>query len=176
MRLTTKSRFAVTAMLDVALRQSSGPVALSAIGKRHQISVSYLEQLFARLRRAGLVTAVRGPGGGYVLERELSDITVAEIVMSVDDSLNPAAAAQAGEPGADDPMTQDLWSSLGDRMASFLSSVNLQTLVDEQIAKGVEIERPVPAKTGVQPRPTVRPMKVNAPNSVFALASSLFSK
>lgn len=175
MRLTTKSRFAVTAMLDVALRQSSGPVALSAIGKRHQISVSYLEQLFARLRRAGLVTAVRGPGGGYVLERELADITVAEIVMSVDDSLNPATTAP-GEPGADDPMTQDLWSSLGDRMASFLSSVNLQTLVDEQIAKGVEIERPMPAKTGVQPRPAQRPLKVNAPNSVFALAGSLFSK
>jgi Rrf2 family iron-sulfur cluster assembly transcriptional regulator len=152
-------------MLDLALRQQSGPVALSAIGKRHQISVSYLEQLFARLRRAGLVTAVRGPGGGYVLDREATDITVADIVASVDDGPAP------GEP-AEDMLTRDLWANVGDRLASYLSSITLAQLTAEQVAKGVKVEPVQPAKSGVSPRSPIKPMKITAPNSVFALAAA----
>lgn len=169
MRLTTKGRFAVTAMLDVAMRQHAGPVALSAIGKRHQISVSYLEQLFSRLRRAGLVMAVRGPGGGYVLEREARNITVADVVASVDEA---QAAGEGAGPAADDAMTRDLWTSLGERMASFMASVILQKLVDDQVAKGMKVEQTPPVKSGVLPRPVHKPLKINAPNSVFALASA----
>jgi Rrf2 family iron-sulfur cluster assembly transcriptional regulator len=170
MRLTTKGRFAVTAMLDVAMRQHAGPVALSAIGKRHQISVSYLEQLFSRLRRAGLVMAVRGPGGGYVLEREASHITVADVVASVDDA--QTGRDETGGPAGDDAMTRDLWTTLGERMASFMASVSLQKLVDDQVAKGVKVEPVTPVKSGVLPRPAHKPLKINAPNSVFALASA----
>ena len=88
MRLTTKGRFAVTAMIDLALRQNSGPVTLAAISQRQQISLSYLEQLFGKLRRNDLVESTRGPGGGYTLGRNPSDITVSEIIMSVDEPID----------------------------------------------------------------------------------------
>ena len=88
MRLTTKGRFAVTALLDVALRSSDGPVNLAAVSERQQISLSYLEQLFGKLRRNGLVDSVRGPGGGYVIARELDTISVAHIVIAVDEPLD----------------------------------------------------------------------------------------
>ena len=93
MRLTTKGRFAVTAMIDLGLRQSSGPVTLAAISQRHQISLSYLEQLFGKLRRHELVESTRGPGGGYTLARKAGDITVADIIVSVDE---PIDATQCG--------------------------------------------------------------------------------
>jgi Rrf2 family protein len=93
MRLTTKGRFAVTAMIDLALRQSSGPVTLAAISQRQQISLSYLEQLFGKLRRHDLVESTRGPGGGYTLGRKPSEITVADIIVSVDE---PIDATQCG--------------------------------------------------------------------------------
>ena len=88
MRLTTKGRFAVTAMIDLALRQQEGPVTLSGISERQQISLSYLEQLFGKLRRAALVSSVRGPGGGYRLTKPLNEITVASIIHAVDESLD----------------------------------------------------------------------------------------
>lgn len=88
MRLTTKGRFAVTAMIDLGLRQSNGPVTLAAISQRQQISLSYLEQLFGKLRRHELVESTRGPGGGYTLARKPADITVAEIILSVDEPID----------------------------------------------------------------------------------------
>ena len=93
MRLTTKGRFAVTAMIDLALRQNSGPVTLAAISQRQQISLSYLEQLFGKLRRNELVESTRGPGGGYTLARKAADITVTDIITSVDE---PIDATQCG--------------------------------------------------------------------------------
>ena len=177
MRLTTKGRFAVTAMIDLGLRQNNGPVTLAAISQRQQISLSYLEQLFGKLRRHELVESTRGPGGGYTLGRKASEITVADIIVSVDE---PIDATQCGgkENCQDDGtrcMTHDLWSSLNSRMVEFLDSVSLQKLVDDQLAKGVMVESTPHVKKAVFASPIVKPIRVNAPNSVFALGNA-FSK
>ena len=171
MRLTTKGRFAVTAMIDLALRQASGPVTLAAISQRQHISLSYLEQLFGRLRRHQLVESTRGPGGGYTLGRRASDITVADIILSVDEPIDATQCGGKenchGEGGR--CMTHDLWTSLNARMLEFLESVTLQKLVDDQHANGVEIEDKPATKRAISSTPVVKPIRVNAPNSVFAL-------
>jgi Rrf2 family iron-sulfur cluster assembly transcriptional regulator len=140
MRLTTKGRFAVTAMVDLGMRQTHGPVTLAAISERQHISLSYLEQLFGRLRRARLVTSVRGPGGGYNLGRPLRDISVADIIVAVDEPLD---ATQCGgkENCHDDRrcMTHDLWARLNEKMYDYLSSVTLADLVDHQQGKHVAV-------------------------------------
>lgn len=174
MRLTTKGRFAVTAMIDLALRQNAGPVTLAAISQRQQISLSYLEQLFGKLRRNELVESTRGPGGGYTLGRKAVDITVADIITSVDE---PIDATQCGGKEncmgeAGQCMTHDLWTALNNRMVEFLESVNLQKLVDDQIARGMQVEVKPPVKRAISAMPVVKPMRVNAPNSVFALGAS----
>lgn len=174
MRLTTKGRFAVTAMIDLALRQSSGPVTLAAISQRQQISLSYLEQLFGKLRRHELVESTRGPGGGYSLGRRLADISVADIIVSVDE---PIDATQCGgkENCLGDSgrcMTHELWSSLNQRMVEFLDSVTLEQLVQEQLDKGVRIEDKPVMKRAISSMPVVKPIRVNAPNSVFALGNA----
>src|SRR5881392_4256255 len=117
MRLTTKGRFAVTAMIDLALREHSGPVALAAISGRQQISLSYLEQLFGKLRRQGLVESTRGPGGGYSLGRQASAISVAEIILSIEDETEFNNRAQrADAPGAVHRCsTDELWESVNRR-------------------------------------------------------------
>ncbi len=179
MRLTTKGRFAVTAMIDLALRQSSGPVTLAAISQRQQISLSYLEQLFGKLRRHELVESTRGPGGGYTLARKAGDITVADIVVSVDEQLDATSCGgKANCMGENNGpcMTHDLWTSLNDRMLDFLRSVSLQKLVDEQIAKGVRIEDKPMIKRAISSAPVLKPVRVNAPNSVFALGTVPLSK
>jgi Rrf2 family iron-sulfur cluster assembly transcriptional regulator len=138
MRLTTKGRFAVTAMIDLALRQHSGPITLSAISQRQSISLSYLEQLFGKLRRHELVDSVRGPGGGYTLARLARNITVADIIFAVDEPLDATncagktdcASGTDGRPGI--CMTHELWASLNRTMVDFLDSVSLQDLVDQQ--------------------------------------------
>src|SRR5450830_876504 len=177
MRLTTKGRFAVTAMIDLGLRQSSGPVALAAISQRQQISLSYLEQLFGKLRRNELVESTRGPGGGYTLARSPVDITVAEIITSVDEPMDATQCAGKenclGEGAR--CMTHDLWASLNTRMFEFLDSVTLQKLVDEQLAKGLQIESKPTVKRAISSMPPVKPMRMNVPNSVFALGNA-FSK
>ncbi len=136
MRLTTKGRFAVTAMIDLALRSGAGPVALAAISQRQQISLSYLEQLFGKLRRHELVESTRGPGGGYTLARSMKDITVADIIFAVDE---PIDATQCGgrENCRDEGrcMTHELWSSLNDHIFTFLRSVTLDELVRAQRAR-----------------------------------------
>src|SRR5881296_3767451 len=136
MRLTTKGRFAVTAMVDLAMRQNRGPVTLAAISDRQHISLSYLEQLFGKLRRAKLVSSVRGPGGGYNLARGLQEISVADIVTAVDEPLD---ATQCGgkENCHDDKrcMTHDLWAKLNDKMYEYLDSVKLSDLVAQQATR-----------------------------------------
>ena len=174
MRLTTKGRFAVTAMIDLALRQSSGPVTLAAISQRQQISLSYLEQLFGKLRRNELVESTRGPGGGYTLARKAENITIADIILSVDEPIDATQCGGKencmGEAGR--CMTHELWSSLNERMVEFLDSVSLQKLVDEQLAKGLQIEDRPMIKRAISSAPVVKPIRVNAPNSVFALGNA----
>ena len=144
MRLTTKGRFAVTAMIDLALRQGKGPVTLSGISQRQDISLSYLEQLFGKLRRHEIVESIRGPGGGYSLARRADKVTVADIMMAVDEPLD--ATQYGGKEnchGADIAsgarcMTHELWATLNEKMVDYLDSVSLQDLVDQQKLKNAE--------------------------------------
>lgn len=133
MRLTTKGRFAVTAMIDLAMRQHEGPVTLAGISERQRISLSYLEQLFGKLRRHALVASVRGPGGGYCLAKPLEGVSVADIVHAVDEPLD---ATQCGgkKNCLDDRtcMTHSLWTNLNAKMNEYLTSVSLADLVAEQ--------------------------------------------
>ena len=133
MRLTTKGRFAVTAMIDLALRQHNGPVTLAGISQRQKISLSYLEQLFGKLRRHGLVESVRGPGGGYNLARAAEAVSVADVILAVDE---PIDASQCGglENCLDDHrcMTHELWSGLNAHIFAYLRSVTLAELVRQQ--------------------------------------------
>jgi Rrf2 family iron-sulfur cluster assembly transcriptional regulator len=175
MRLTTKGRFAVTAMIDLALRQNTGPVTLAAISQRQQISLSYLEQLFGKLRRHQLVESTRGPGGGYTLARKAAEITVADIIVSVDEPIDATHCGGKENCMGEGArcMTHELWASLNERMVDFLDSVNLQKLVDDQVAKGVVIEQAPMIKRAISSTPVVKPLRVNGPNSVFALGASL---
>lgn len=136
MRLTTKGRFAVTAMMDLAMHHGSGPVTLAEISGRQKISLSYLEQLFGKLRRRQLVESVRGPGGGYCLARETGKLTVADIILAVDE---PIDATQCGgkENCRDEQkcLTHDLWATLNDRIFDYLGSVTLRQLVETHKAK-----------------------------------------
>lgn len=132
MRLTTKGRFAVTAMIDLALRQDKGPVTLAGISERQEISLSYLEQLFGKLRRHKLVSSVRGPGGGYCLAQPMDTVSVADIILAVDEPLDTTQCGgrencQTGEQRC---MTHDLWTNLNRRMFEYLESVTLDSLVE----------------------------------------------
>jgi Rrf2 family transcriptional regulator, iron-sulfur cluster assembly transcription factor len=146
--LTTKGRFAVTAMMDVAMHGGSGPVTLAAVSSRQRISLSYLEQLFGKLRRSGLVESVRGPGGGYNLAKPHDQVSVADIIIAVDE---PIDATQCGgkENCHDDRrcMTHDLWAALNDHIFTFLSGVSLAQLVKQQQPNDVAVlqdHRPTP--------------------------------
>lgn len=136
MRLTTKGRFAVTAMIDLAMHHGSGPVTLAEISARQKISLSYLEQLFGKLRRHQLVESVRGPGGGYRLAKDMSGVSVADIILAVDEPID-ATKCGGKENCQDDQkcLTHDLWASLNERIFDYLESVNLRQLVDNQKAK-----------------------------------------
>jgi Rrf2 family iron-sulfur cluster assembly transcriptional regulator len=153
MRLTTKGRFAVTAMVDLAMHQSGGPVTLSAISERQRISLSYLEQLFGRLRRRDLVASVRGPGGGYTLALPSERISVADIIVAVDEPLD---ATQCGgkENCHDDKrcMTHDLWATLNTRMYEYLASVSLGNLVEQQRGKPVNVVQDCRIDSKAKPR------------------------
>jgi len=175
MRLTTKGRFAVTAMIDLALRCADGPVTLAGIADRQKISLSYLEQLFGKLRRHELVESTRGPGGGYSLGRKAEDITVADIIVAVDEPIDATGCAGKENCMGDDGgrcMTHDLWTSLNNKMIEYLDSISLRKLVEDQLAKGVSIEAQ-PVKRAISTQPVVKPIKVTAPNSVFALGAAL---
>jgi Rrf2 family transcriptional regulator, iron-sulfur cluster assembly transcription factor len=133
MRLTTKGRFAVTAMLDLALHANDGPVTLSNISERQKISLSYLEQLFGKLRRNELVQSVRGPGGGYNLAKPAAQLNVADIIVAVEEQLD-SRQCEGREPcmGEKRCMTHDLWESLNDTVLNFLAGVTLADLVQKQ--------------------------------------------
>ena len=133
MKLSTKGRYAVMAMVDLARHAQAKPVSLSDIATRQEISLSYLEQLFARLRRAGLVKSVRGPGGGYYLARIATKIKVVEVVLAVDEPLDATNCGGQGNCQDGKPcITHDLWEGLNEKIHEYLESVNLQQLVDGQ--------------------------------------------
>lgn len=143
MRLTTKGRFAVTAMLDLALHSTKGPVALAGISARQRISLSYLEQLFGKLRRRSLVESVRGPGGGYHLARDAALITVADIINAVEESIDSTQCG--GKENCQDNhrcMTHDLWEELNVTVLRFLTRVSLAQLVEKQRSKPVSVVAP----------------------------------
>lgn len=138
MRLTTKGRYAVTAMLDLALRVDNGPVSLAEISQRQGISLSYLEQLFAKLRSNDLVSSVRGPGGGYRLSRDGSAITVAQIVDAVNESVDATSCGGEGDcQQGEKCLTHDLWCLLSDKIHDFLGSISLASLVNSQSVREV---------------------------------------
>ncbi len=145
MRLTTKGRFAVTAMIDLALRHESGPVALAGISTRQDISLSYLEQLFAKLRRHKIVESVRGPGGGYGLARKAAEISVADIMFAVDEPIDTTQCSGKKNCHSADHevgaicMTHDLWANLNKNIVDYLDSISLQDLLDQQKNKHAEL-------------------------------------
>jgi Rrf2 family iron-sulfur cluster assembly transcriptional regulator len=172
MRLSTKGRFAVTAMIDIALREKSRPVPLSEIGWRHQISLSYLEQIFSLLRHKGLVISRRGPGGGYELSLSMDVITLADIISAVDDE--PSKAKQQ-DTSQIQYMIQDLWEVMNTRLLDFMRTITLRSLVLEQLAKGVKIEQQSSFKRGVYQKPDWRPIQTDIPNSVFVLGTPMLA-
>lgn len=142
MRLTTKGRYAVTAMLDLAVHANENPVPLADISQRQGISLSYLEQLFSRLRKEGLVDSARGPGGGYRLSRAASEITVVQVISAIDETVEATrcgglANCQDGEPC----LTHELWSDLSRQIYDFLSGINLAQLVERRGVKEVVIRQ-----------------------------------
>ena len=166
MRMSTKGRYAVNAMIDLALRESAGPVALAAIGARQGVSLSYLEQLFARLRQQGMVVSTRGPGGGYTLGRQADQISVADIVCTVDE-LADGEVTRTEDTGP----SRELWLRLNAVMREQMSTITLQSLVEEQQAKGVVVQAPEPRRA--EPvKPLLKPVLTRAPNSVFAFGRS----
>ena len=131
MKLTTKGRYAVTAMLDLALHGADGPVSLAAVSERQEISLSYLEQLFSKLRRSGLVVSTRGPGGGYSVARPLDRVSVSEIIGAVDQSVDATQCAGRQNCHSEGRcLTHDLWEGLSEQIEEFLAAVSLQDMID----------------------------------------------
>ena len=138
MRLTTKGRYAVTAMLDLALHESVEPVNLMDISKRQGISLAYLEQLFLRLRKDGLIASARGPGGGYRLQQSHSDISVADVIRAVDEQVDATRCGGHKNCQADEPcLTHDLWEELSLHITGFLNNISLSDLVQRHSVKQV---------------------------------------
>ena len=134
MRLTTKGRFAVTAMVDLATRGGTAPVTLAGISERQKISLSYLEQLFGKLRRHNIVESVRGPGGGYYLARPGAQISIADIILAVDEPMDATNCEGKGDCQDGKPCsTHALWYGLNEVLHAYLSTVNLQQLVDKHL-------------------------------------------
>ena len=132
MKLTSKGRYAVTAMLDLALHTGNGPVTLAGISERQGISLSYLEQLFTRLRKQGLVSSTRGPGGGYSLSRSAYDIQVAEVVSAVDENVDATRCGGHGDcHDGRRCLTHELWTELSEQIYAFLSGISLGQLVEQ---------------------------------------------
>jgi len=138
MKLTTRGRYAVTAMLDLALHDQAGPITLADIARRQDISLQYLEQLFARLRKRGLVRSSRGPGGGYRLAKPASDITVARVIYCVDESVDVTrCGGQQNCQGEQRCLTHDLWMELNQHVADFLNTVTLDAIIQRHMVRQV---------------------------------------
>ena len=138
MKLTTKGRYAVTAMLDLALNEQSGPINLADISHRQGISLSYLEQLFSKLRKQGLVSSVRGPGGGYRMGNERTAISVAAVVDAVSESMDATKCqGKSGCQGGEICLTHHLWQDLSEQIHDFLDDISLQDLVDRSEIRSV---------------------------------------
>ena len=157
MRLTTKGRFAVTAMVDLAMRGGKAPVTLAAISERQKISLSYLEQLFGKLRRNNIVESVRGPGGGYYLARPGSKISIAEIVVAVDEPLDATKCGGKGDCHGDQQpcITHDLWMGLNEKIYSYLEDISLQQLVDSNSNRNLNV-------TQITLKKVVKPVSIPA--------------
>lgn len=150
MRLTTKGRYAVTAMLDLALHAQTGPVSLNDISGRQGISLSYLEQLFAKLRRNGLVASVRGPGGGYRLSRGDDEIQVAEIIDAVNESMDATKCNRQGDcQNGDACLTHHLWIDLSDQIHQFLSEITLKSLLQREEIRQISERQDEAAKSRI---------------------------
>lgn len=133
MKLTSKGRYAVTAMLDVALHSTRGPVPLADISERQEISLSYLEQLFSRLRKEKLVDSVRGPGGGYLLARQASEIAIGQVIRAVDETVDATrCSGQSDCQGGERCLTHSLWQDLSDRISLFLDGITLGELMAQR--------------------------------------------
>ncbi|WP_371193466.1 Fe-S cluster assembly transcriptional regulator IscR [Glaciecola sp. SC05] len=138
MKLTSRGRYAVTAMLDLAFHSKNGPVSLSAISERQNISLSYLEQLFAKLRRTKLVASVRGPGGGYTLNKEPQLLSVGEIIEAVNENIDATKCHGKSDcQGGERCLTHSLWQNLSDRISDFLNQISLQELMQKRDVKEV---------------------------------------
>lgn len=144
MRLTTKGRYAVTAMLDLALHHDEGPISLAAIAERQHISLAYLEQLFVRLRKHGLVQSARGPGGGYRLERPGAEISVAEVIRAVDESVDATrCGGRKNCHGEGRCLSHDLWEDLSREILGFLDRISLGDIIERQAGRAAGQPRPV---------------------------------
>lgn len=177
MRLSTRGRFAITAMIDLSLRKSASPVPLVDIALRHRISLSYLEQVFAKLRQHGLVQSTRGPGGGYTLGFRGDQITVADIMGAIDETEDTPAegSTRQGSASAQD-MTQDLWAALQSTVLAHMKTITLHSLAAEQRAKGFQAEERMPTKKGVFQKPKPEAVRPRMVNSVFALGQPMLGQ
>ena len=138
MRLTTKGRYAVTAMLDLAYHSKENPITLTDIATRQTISLSYLEQLFSRLRHAGMVQGVRGPGGGYTLSRDATEISIAEIITAVDEKIDATNCEGRGDCQDGLPcLTHDLWMGLSVQIREYLTGISLDELLEKEYVQQV---------------------------------------
>ncbi len=142
MRLTTKGRYAVTAMLDLALHKQKGPVSLADISQRQAISLSYLEQLFSKLRKNSLVNSIRGPGGGYVLKKEASEIFIAEIIDAVNESVDTTKCRGEGDcQDGETCLSHYLWEDLSEQIHHFLEGISLADLVAKREVKDIALRQ-----------------------------------
>ena len=149
MKLTSRGRYAVTAILDLAFHEQSGPVSLAHISQRQDISLSYLEQLFTRLRKHHLVKSTRGPGGGYSLNRPADRIAVAAVIAAVDEELDTTRCSGAGNcQDGEQCLTHDLWDDLSRQIRAFLGEVSLQDLLDEETIRNVAARQDALMQTG----------------------------
>lgn len=143
MRLTTKGRYAVTAVLDLALHQDKGPVSLAAISERQGISLSYLEQLFAKLRRNEIVSSTRGPGGGYKLTNSVDEVSVSDIILAVDESCKVVDCGDSADchDGAYQCLTHDLWQELSNEIRTFLDGISLSEIMAQKAVSEVKVRQ-----------------------------------
>ena len=167
MRLTSKGRYAVTAMLDVALHAEQGPVPLADISERQAISLSYLEQLFSRLRKQGLVASVRGPGGGYRLGKPANEISIGQVIAAVNESVDATRChGLNGCQGGIQCLTHSLWRDLSDRISNFLDEITLGELVSQsevkRVAERQELHSHAASALAAKLESEVTPLRVHA--------------